>query len=330
MTLARFLVPDYVAPATGLFGLNPKHVVLLSRVCKEFHEDLLRHAFFLASMSQPAYFQTRPFGDGGVFTRRVHVAQSSTALHKICLGTIRHVVPLLAWCDVFRCMRVCKTMRLAMLHHGLDFSAIRARGTVLAVHDGPVLRIRWSGGEASGLRWRSIGASKPINGKELSNEGLASALATALHKRENLKFTRAQWVAFGIPRLLMDDFVKAEGTYFGPYIGTKCYDCLGTADYDVKALTVVEPGPSSEYHTMCNRCVQKRFITKTAIHHTCAAAVNRGKRKLDTQCVSRRIARHLNHYELTTTEDSEFPNARNKNAMYSLKKARVVFEGYVM
>ena len=71
----------------------------------------------------------------------------------------------------------------------------------------------------SGLRWKKAGLEKPTQGRELSNQGLASALVS------KTEFTQQEWKAFGnmilkedstISDLRPGDFIKAGDSYFTP------------------------------------------------------------------------------------------------------------------
>jgi hypothetical protein len=73
--------------------------------------------------------------------------------------------------------------------------------------------------EPSGLKWVSVGPSRPtpaaarvdfVQGRELSNPGLAVALTS------KTEFTQEEWEAFGIGELHPDDWIRAGNTYFKP------------------------------------------------------------------------------------------------------------------
>lgn len=56
---------------------------------------------------------------------------------------------------------------------------------------------------ASGSKWRNTGATKPIEGRELSNSNLASAL------KITTDFSKENWDAFGLEDLRSTDWIKS-------------------------------------------------------------------------------------------------------------------------
>jgi len=62
----------------------------------------------------------------------------------------------------------------------------------------------------SGLKWNSVGATEPTEGRAIDNP----ALAAALESRTEL--TQAEWNTFGISDLCKDHFVKSGELYFKP------------------------------------------------------------------------------------------------------------------
>ena len=68
----------------------------------------------------------------------------------------------------------------------------------------------WRSSRVSGLRWKSLGPTRPRTGHELVHEELAAALSL----RD--QFSPAQWEAFGIKEVRRDHFVYVDGTYFAP------------------------------------------------------------------------------------------------------------------
>jgi hypothetical protein len=62
-----------------------------------------------------------------------------------------------------------------------------------------------------GLRWNETGATRPIEGRELTCPELSKAL------RSKTQFSQHEWDAFGIRDLRDDDFVKSgDNKYFKP------------------------------------------------------------------------------------------------------------------
>lgn len=70
---------------------------------------------------------------------------------------------------------------------------------------------------ASGLRWKNIGASRPVEGRELENSQLADALQT------KTEFTPDEWDNFEIANVRENDFVKSRNNYFMPALPAKNY-----------------------------------------------------------------------------------------------------------
>jgi len=65
----------------------------------------------------------------------------------------------------------------------------------------------------SGLKWKKTGATKPTQGRELSNSSLAEAL------KSKTEFTQAEWRAFGLgDDLRPDDYIKTDDVYFRPIV----------------------------------------------------------------------------------------------------------------
>jgi WD40 repeat protein len=65
----------------------------------------------------------------------------------------------------------------------------------------------------SGLAWKHAGATRPVQGRELSHPALSAALAGTT------AFSQDEWAAFGIKQLRADDFVRVPGdapAYFRP------------------------------------------------------------------------------------------------------------------
>ena len=65
-------------------------------------------------------------------------------------------------------------------------------------------------GKALGLKWKSIGSTKPTNGEELTNSELASALES------KTTFTQDEFDAFGITDLDSNVFIESGASYFQP------------------------------------------------------------------------------------------------------------------
>lgn len=63
---------------------------------------------------------------------------------------------------------------------------------------------------ASGLKWKSVGGTRPIDGEELKLPGLAAALAG------KTEFLPEEWTAFGCRDLRMDHYVEADKCFFQP------------------------------------------------------------------------------------------------------------------
>jgi len=70
---------------------------------------------------------------------------------------------------------------------------------------------------ASGLRWKNIGDSRPMEGRELKNPKLANALQT------KTEFTPDEWDDFEIGDVRENDFVNSRNTYFTPAPPKKNY-----------------------------------------------------------------------------------------------------------
>ncbi len=62
-----------------------------------------------------------------------------------------------------------------------------------------------------GLNWERLGASKPLQGRELQSAELGEALMSST------KLTSEQWMGFGIPELGTDDYIRLpDGSYSRP------------------------------------------------------------------------------------------------------------------
>ena len=64
---------------------------------------------------------------------------------------------------------------------------------------------------ASGLRWASVGLTKPAQGQELSNNVLSASL------QSKTEFTQREWDNFGVKDLRSDDYIKAGDCYYRPH-----------------------------------------------------------------------------------------------------------------
>ena len=65
-------------------------------------------------------------------------------------------------------------------------------------------------GEAPGLAWGNVGATRPAVGREISNAGLAAALAL------KAELTQQEWEALGIRDVRHDDYIAVGGVYYKP------------------------------------------------------------------------------------------------------------------
>jgi hypothetical protein len=72
-----------------------------------------------------------------------------------------------------------------------------------------------AGESASGLKWVSVGMTRPSYGREISNEALAKALEDKTKASPEAAFTPEEWQAFGIENLQAADFVKSSGVSVG-------------------------------------------------------------------------------------------------------------------
>jgi len=63
----------------------------------------------------------------------------------------------------------------------------------------------------SGLKWRNIGETAPVDGSEFANPELASALVSG-----QTQFTESEWDSFGIASLCNGHYLKAGDSYFKP------------------------------------------------------------------------------------------------------------------
>eukprot|EP00966_Prymnesium_polylepis_P177312 4106744-Prymnesium_polylepis.1 len=84
--------------------------------------------------------------------------------------------------------------------------------------------------QASGLRWRNIGAEKPADGDELQSEKLARELQLV----GKTSFTLKEWDSLGIERVYRHTFIKSGVEYFEPklkwpHVVPLLGDVLGTA-----------------------------------------------------------------------------------------------------
>jgi hypothetical protein len=61
-----------------------------------------------------------------------------------------------------------------------------------------------------GLKWKNVGNTQPMEGRDLKNSSLAEAL------KGKTQFTRQEWEGFGIKGLRRIDFVKSGAFYFQP------------------------------------------------------------------------------------------------------------------
>ena len=86
-------------------------------------------------------------------------------------------------------------------------------------NDDHALQMRWVALNANdigdpcptvGLRWRETGATKPSQGRSLTNRKLEEAL------RCGTIFTQQQWDKFGVTDLCYGDFIKSGDSYFTP------------------------------------------------------------------------------------------------------------------
>jgi hypothetical protein len=103
-------------------------------------------------------------------------------------------------------------------------AAMVARTLTLAVRRKTYQELRG----ALGLQWQSIGASRPVAGRELLN----SKLAAELKRRSQLgraNFTVKEWEAFGEPALSVDDFIRSGPIYFQPVGGAPRESLTGYA-----------------------------------------------------------------------------------------------------
>ena len=94
-------------------------------------------------------------------------------------------------------------------------------------------RYRRSEGTASGLRWRNVGSIG--KGDELTNKELSEALQSNArwNARKDVKFTEAEWKAFGVKNLRMNHFIKSGDSYFQP------------AAVDTPACALLTAGPAA-------------------------------------------------------------------------------------
>ena len=100
---------------------------------------------------------------------------------------------------------------------------VSTMGYQFLVNDGAKLclyNLNLRPGESSfGLNWEYVGTDEPI-GRELTNTKLVNALKSS-NARETT-FTHAEWNAFGIKDLRVNDFVRtARRTFYQPIaVGT--------------------------------------------------------------------------------------------------------------
>jgi len=63
----------------------------------------------------------------------------------------------------------------------------------------------------TGLRWSSVGGTRPRGGRELFNQGLSEALSS-----QKTTFRLAEWSAFDVSDLRIDDYIQAGSSFFKP------------------------------------------------------------------------------------------------------------------
>ena len=110
-----------------------------------------------------------------------------------------------------------------------------------------------------GLKWKNVGNTQPMEGKDLKNLSLEEAL------KGKTQFTRQEWEGFGIKGLRRIDFVKSGASYFKPDGGQDDDDessaggdkQLGTRKSRKQVLVcIVLYAPVSAFiiisHTACN------------------------------------------------------------------------------
>ena len=65
-------------------------------------------------------------------------------------------------------------------------------------------------GPCSGLKWLEFPGNDSPTGTELTNEALSEALQTKLDSHSPLEFTKEEWDAFGIKKLMSSHFINAR------------------------------------------------------------------------------------------------------------------------
>ena len=81
-----------------------------------------------------------------------------------------------------------------------------------ASHFQQSLRISDEDRKKLGSRWRSIGSTRPMIGREIDNRALANAL------RERLEISPSELAAWGLTDLRRRDFIRAGSSYFQPVV----------------------------------------------------------------------------------------------------------------
>ena len=87
------------------------------------------------------------------------------------------------------------------------------------------------------LRWHSVGPTRPVEGRELTNGEMAAKLSSATL---NAVYTQIEWQKFGIEDLSADDFIRsADGKlYFQPDSDDRTADEKGLFGKGLKSLNL--------------------------------------------------------------------------------------------
>ncbi len=103
--------------------------------------------------------------------------------------------------------------------------------------------------EKMGLKWIKVGTTPPPEGRELVNDGLATALKTTSG------LTEEEFGNWGICDLRGDDFIKLGDSYFKPAV-CNCKHCI-RANHFLQLDKVFEAKEKLHALLLCQKCSDK-------------------------------------------------------------------------
>jgi GTPase SAR1 family protein len=110
--------------------------------------------------------------------------------------------------------------------------------------------------EKMGLKWIKVGTNPPPEGRERVNDGLATALATALGVETTSELKEEEFGNLGICDLRGDDFIKSGDSYFKPAVCGKCKHCI-RATHFLQLDKVFEAKEKLHALLLCQKCIRK-------------------------------------------------------------------------